>query len=115
MIIQQGRFLFPTSLDTTFEHNLCKTFGIQDCKLPSKTPVKTVDELKQLINDPVSNLALLKIILPKDIHLDAMQDLHRMNITATTLYPGLDGFARSLKFPLRMFDGFERNDIETLS
>ena len=115
MIIQQGWFLFPTSLDVTFEHNLCNAFGIPDQTLPSKTPARTIDELKRLVKEPDSNLALLKIMLSKDVHLEAMRDLQQMNITAATLFPGLDGFARSLKFPLRIFDDLERIEDETIS
>jgi len=115
MIIQQGWFLFPTSLDTTFEHNLCSTFGILDRKLPEKTDAKSVEELKQIIAEPTSNLALVKMIFSKDIHLKAMRDLQQMNITAATLFPGLDGFARSLKLPLRIFDDIERNGNESIS
>src|SRR5262245_45070949 len=43
----------------------------------------------------------LKIILPHGFHGKAMFDLRTMNITSASLFPGLDGFARSLTQSLR--------------
>ncbi len=37
----------------------------------------------------------LLVIWPK-ARLDLLRELHRMNISHATLFPGLDGFARSL-------------------
>jgi hypothetical protein len=108
MIIQQGWFLFPTSLEEPFEYNFCKAIGVPEQSLPDKTPVKTAETLKEMISDPQSNLALLRMTFPRDTHSIAMQDLQRMNITAATLFPGLDGFARSLRFPLRLFDNLNQ-------
>ena len=104
MIIQQGWFLFPTSLDASFQHNLCGALGVPGQELPAKTPKTNLTEIKELLSNPESNLAILKMVFPRDVHLDAMRDLQRMNITAATPFPGLDGFARSLRFSLRIFD-----------
>jgi hypothetical protein len=46
-------------------------------------------------------MPVVKIILPKDIHNRAVWDLDAMNVNATSLFPGLDGFARSLHTWLR--------------
>ena len=43
---------------------------------------------------------LIKIILPEAVRNEAMESLYKMNITAATLFPGLDGFARSMKYHL---------------
>lgn len=104
MIIQQGWFLVPTSLDTTFEHNLMAGLGLSETSLPRKSPARNAGEIQHLLRRPDSNVALLKLVFPRRMHLDAMRDLHRMNITATSLFPGLDGFARSLRYSLRIFD-----------
>jgi hypothetical protein len=48
-----------------------------------------------------STLPVIKVVLPKKIHTDALFDLADMNITATTLFPGLDGYAQSLRHYLR--------------
>ena len=39
---------------------------------------------------------VLKIVLPARLRADALEKLHYMNITSTSLFPGLDGYARSL-------------------
>lgn len=39
---------------------------------------------------------LLRIDIPAALHREAIQDLYYMNITRTSLFPGLDGYARSL-------------------
>lgn len=103
MIIQQGWFLCPLGIDLTFELNLCRTLGLPGAKLPLKPTVDKKELLKKL-HQPNSPIKMLKFIFYKNLHLEALDDLRRMNITAASLFPGLDGFARSLKFPLRIFD-----------
>ncbi|MEN8233206.1 MAG: hypothetical protein ABFR35_11105, partial [Thermodesulfobacteriota bacterium] len=44
---------------------------------------------------------VIKINLPINIHNTALLDLDSMNINAATLFPGLEGFARSLNKYLR--------------
>ncbi len=80
--IQQGLFLFPTNLRVSFEENLCERFG-----------AKSLDELSQREGTPV----VVKIIIPKELHLGIVGILGEMNISAATLFPGLDGYARSQK------------------
>jgi hypothetical protein len=43
-----------------------------------------------------------KIVLPASMREEAMRTLYRMNITHATLFPDLDGLARSLAFELEM-------------
>ena len=85
-IIQQGTFLFPLNVEKTFEENLGST---------------------------LTKSELTKIILPYDIKHDLMRTLYRMNISYTTLYPGIEGFGRSLKH-LYHIDGIMKleNDIK---
>ncbi len=46
--------------------------------------------------------AVIKVLLPLAIHHDALQDLWTMNVNAAALFPGWDGFARSLHHFLRV-------------
>lgn len=39
---------------------------------------------------------VLRIDIPTALHREAIRDLYYMNITRTSLFPGLDGYARSL-------------------
>ena len=71
MSIQQGLHLFPKNLYKTFEQNLFEPLGVNEDK------------------------AVRKYIIPKKLHLLITDWLAQMNITAATLFPGLDGFARS--------------------
>ena len=43
-----------------------------------------------------------KLLLPPSIRDEAMRTLYRMNITHASLFPDLDGLARSLAFELEM-------------
>jgi len=81
--------------------------GMSDPTLPAKTPILRAGQLKEMIGQPQHDIALVKMVFPRKTHLDAMHDLKRMNITAASLFPGVDGFAKSLQFSLRMLDGLE--------
>ncbi len=73
LIIQQGVFLCPGDITRPFEENLLAIPGIVDSGNS------------------------LKILLPRMVLSEAFQSLHRMNIGYATLFPGIDGFARSLR------------------
>jgi len=45
---------------------------------------------------------LHKIVLPASVRVDAMKWLYRMNITNASLFPGLDGLARSIALELEI-------------
>ena len=59
-----------------------------------------------------ANPPLKKVVLPSAIRKQAMRDLYRMNIRASTLFPDLDGLGRSLSFELEVHWAF---DPETLA
>lgn len=76
--IQQGVFLCPGNVLKPFEDNL---FGLL-------FQYQLKDKLKKLIFTFTENRSFRKEIF---------QHLHRMNINPATLYPGLQGFAMSMK------------------
>lgn len=86
MAIQQGIFLFPTNLAATFQDNLLSMFDLQG--------------IEPLMNDINEDEIIdgIKVIIPKCYHKEILTDLYKMNITAASLFPGLDGYARSLKY-----------------
>ena len=51
--------------------------------------------------DPSGDL-LMKIVLPASLREQAMRALYRMNITHATLFPDLDGLARSMAYELEV-------------
>jgi hypothetical protein len=76
LVIQQGTFLCPGDIGSSFEENLIA-----------------------LTNRESFAGKLIKFVIPADAGLrkDILKRLHRMNMNRATLFPGLDGFAQSLK------------------
>jgi hypothetical protein len=94
--IQQGLFLFPCDISYSFMENLYKTF-----KLDNHVKEVVFDEKHKIKQKDIEKSSIIKIILPKNIHHYALHELKLMNVTSATLFPGLDGFARSFIFELR--------------
>jgi len=61
---------------------------------------KPLDEILGTYGD--SAALLKKVILPLSMRSEAMKALYRMNITSATLFPDLDGLARSIGLELEM-------------
>ncbi len=104
MAIQQGVFLFPTNLASIFQDNLYSMFGVDSTEpLNVFTPHNAYDAIK--------------LIIPISSQKEILTDLHKMNITAASLFPGLDGYARSLKYNLRIFEipGLRDGDLSFLA
>jgi FRG domain len=95
--IQQGTFLFPCDISTSFIRNLAGTFGISK---ESFEEMQAADDKKEEVN--ISDARIIKIVLRNEIHIDVLRDLKAMNITSESLFPGLEGFARSLYFQLTL-------------
>jgi hypothetical protein len=74
--VQQGLFLCPGDVRVSFEDNL---------------RVASLAELKK---------KWLKFTIPTKYRFDVLEDLRRMNISSASLFPGLDGFARSINADL---------------
>jgi hypothetical protein len=93
--IQQGLFLFPCDLEISFEHNLSETFGLSGLVFSNHDITKDFNPRTTL---------LIKLVIPRKSHRRALDDLWDMNVSAKTLFPGLDGFARSLNYQFRSND-----------
>jgi len=74
LIIQQGVFFCPGDINTTFEENL------------RATELTLGDRLR-----------IYKFVLPRVLLEEAMAALYRMNMHPASLFPGLDGYARTLR------------------
>ncbi|EHK0843218.1 FRG domain-containing protein [Vibrio parahaemolyticus] len=85
IINQQGLFLFPTSIKHTFEEN----FGISG--IPHKDPNSTLSQLSS------TDDGIIKFVIPYELKHQILKSLDSMNINARVLFPGLDGFARSMQ------------------
>ncbi len=92
---QKGTFLSPLNIKKTFEQNLCKTFDLPFDKLTNENATEV--KFEDLKTFHPSTVGVIKINLPKDWHREILLDLDSMNINSVSLFPGLDGFARSLR------------------
>lgn len=105
--IQQGLFLFPCDASASFEDNLAATFDLTTdvFQEANEMPISR----KELRSFNTSEESIIKIIIPRRSFRTAFDDLHAMNVTSATLFPGLDGFARSLYYHLRSLS-WEKDD-----
>lgn len=81
LIIQQGIFLIPGDVSAPFCRNLEALPGWDDGR----------------------NVIRFYFTMSNSDRLRALEDLHHMNIDRASLFPGLDGFAQSLKKRLRFY------------
>lgn len=94
---QAGIELMPRTFDG-FAENLAVAL---------KTTVAEIEEPKKLITDDVSHLvniesklpsALVKFVFDADMENDAVQILDQANINAATIYPDMEGVAKSVRY-----------------
>ena len=94
LCIQQGFFLFPTNIKKSFESNLLESLGIDKETIDKDSFTKI--RKKNLNSISGDEIAIVKFTLSKRMIYEASNQLRSMNITDATLFPGIDGFARSL-------------------
>ncbi len=92
LAVQQGCFIAPGDLSKSFIENLshCLEMDVATLAVNKGRLMRRGDA------DRLFDMPIVKIVLPKEIHNQAIWDLDQMNVNATSLFPGLDGFARSL-------------------
>ena len=62
--------------------------------------------LERMLGDADQDNILAKIILPNEVREHGMRELYRMNITYATLFPDLEGLAKSLGYELEFHWGY---------
>ncbi|WNH13049.1 FRG domain-containing protein [Thalassobellus suaedae] len=90
---QQGLFAIPFEGRQSFEYNLSLTVNSYQKELPKSKKIENFETKVKLLNE---ECGLLKIIIPTEFHNEIKKDLKLMNITNETLFPGIDGFSKSL-------------------
>lgn len=98
---QQGLFMIPKDIMSSFENNLAIGSGGDPRELSKPFPVD-VSKPNDLFPKHLSS-TVVKLVIPRESQREMLEDLRAMNVTATTLFPGLDGFARSLHYNLMEF------------
>lgn len=98
--IQQGLFLMPTNISSSFEDNLNCSIdaldkNIESIEIPIANVIKySYDERFNDINRDM--IFQFKIKIPHKLYYQLTNMLKQMNITAETIFPGIEGLARSL-------------------
>ncbi len=95
MIAQQGVFCVPCSLTSTVHKLLFQTLNSEHELIVSRYEYDFAH--LQLGTFPVAG-RVMKIRIFKELRAEIRQNLRQMNIHAGSLFPGLDGFARSLRW-----------------
>jgi hypothetical protein len=68
--------------------------------------------LEEILSDSDQENILAKIVLTNEVRESGMRELYRMNITYATLFPDLDGLAKSLGYELEFHWGFNPRTME---
>lgn len=95
-IAQQGEFLMPLRVDHSFEDNLRATHALD----PGCPEFNYGDERVPCHSNPV-----IRYIIPRSSFSNIRLALTHMNVTGASLFPDLDGFARSMHEVARQWRG----------
>lgn len=91
--IQQGAFLLPLRLERSLYDSLLATLKMKAGSFETIV-IEPKDETDL---DHVRKSGLVKVEFPGSVRAAALKELYLMNLSAATLYPGLEGFAKSLR------------------
>jgi hypothetical protein len=95
---QQGVFLAPFDLSASFIANLLEPLGISSAERTAADEKPVECGGSATFHDHYGRRPeVIRITLDPSARRAALRDLKLMNITAASLFPGLDGFARSLR------------------
>lgn len=100
ILVQQGLFAIPEKIGVSFEDNL---FSLVENREPEIVLFKDIIDYSnsEKMFKPY-DFFLIKIKIPKQFKLNITKSLCLMNISAETMYPGLEGLAKSLNRQLYM-------------
>lgn len=90
---QQGLFVIPSSIEMGFEDILKEYY---DSNQYGEMKFKDVVSLSNAHSYGQQTVSVMKIEMPKTLKYGISTLLRQMNITSETMYPGLDGLARSM-------------------
>ena len=94
LFAQQGLFVVPINLHSTYEENLFSTFD-STSEIRRNTKCISISNYEE-IKDEFMRTCIIKINIPHAVSQSIVEYLHKMNINYTTIYPDLEGLARSL-------------------
>ncbi len=95
---QQGLFIMPTNASASFMDNLYSAFGTEGAATSTWRNLAFSEVLRSAsVEFEDVPYSVIKFILPKNLHRRVLRDLQVMNIGYESLFPGLDGLAKSLR------------------
>jgi hypothetical protein len=71
--------------------------------------------MEQILKDADQENILAKFVLAATVRETGMRELYRMNITYATLFPDLDGLAKSMAYELEFHWGYNPRTMKPLS
>jgi hypothetical protein len=89
---QRARFLVAKDIGQSFEENLRKTLDLPGHDVPLRN--RSLDELKR---ERFRDIRLIKVVIPGAGVRQLERELDQMGINSASLFPGLDGFGKSLR------------------
>lgn len=96
---QQGLFLACGRVDVPFDEQLFDALRVHRLDLASRSAYRR--EIQGEVDmDAQQLLRLVKIEIEPKLHKKARAELKRMNLTAQSIYPGPDGYARALHWEM---------------
>lgn len=98
MVAQRGLFMVPSNLGDTFESQLQRTTG---SNLSNVTIFEKASDIPLFHS---SEINIWRVQIPSGLQSVMARFLKRSNITAATLFPGVEGIGRSLNLTMRLFD-----------
>lgn len=89
---QQGLFVLPSTIAHPFEAIVQEYCDMANCM------TSNIENFAKMTKDPrfESECGLIKIVIPNRLRYDFTRALQMMNISAETMYPGLEGLAQSI-------------------
>jgi len=95
MSIHKGLFIMPININKTFLENAKSEYRWRSIRYKTITITKLMEIM---YDDPVPRI--IKLRIKKAWKPKIIEFLDEMNVNSNTLFPGLDGFARSLRVHL---------------
>lgn len=90
---QQGLFLMSTNIKLPFMENLK---SIINNDVPINMKFKDLADLSYTAKQ--NTIAIIKINIPRNLHKNIIRNLKEMNINSESLFPGIEGLAKSVNY-----------------
>ena len=98
MVAQQGLFLIPFSLDEIIQDMVMKKLKLADITSMDRKTFYERKEVDYWMETFLRYSSLIIIDIPNKLFVQTQEMLRKLNVSANTLFPGVEGICRSLNF-----------------